>query len=55
MTKNSPKSGNSARRGNSPAPYTRKGRVPYKYPWERRTGQGDLMSKANDRPANKYP
>ena len=31
MAKNSPRRGKSARNGNSPSPYTKYGKVPYKY------------------------
>ncbi len=53
--KNEAKRGHSARSGNVPAPYTTKGKSPYRYPWERRTASGELHTKANDRIQNKYP
>lgn len=31
MTKNAPKSGHSARRGNTPAPYTKRQKAPFDY------------------------
>lgn len=33
--KNAAKTGRSAKRGNKPAPYTKYGKLPYKYAWER--------------------
>ena len=53
--KNLTKTGKSARRGNTPAPYTTQGKRPHRYPWERRSASGELMAKANDRIQNKYP
>jgi len=35
MAKNAPKKGHSARNGNSPAPYTKYQKTPYKYSWQR--------------------
>ena len=53
--KRAQKTGRSARRGNSPAPYTKSHKVPFHYRGDQRTMRGDLLRKANDKPSNKYP
>ena len=54
MAKRAKSKGHSARHGNNPAPYTKYDKMPYKYPGEARLARGDLVTKANDRLANKY-
>ena len=36
MAKNSPKTGHSVRRGNSPAPYTKYKKIPYQYSFKKK-------------------
>jgi len=54
MAKNEPRSGKSARRGNSPAPYTKYDKKPYPYPGKPRLASGELQEPANQAPGNKY-
>ena len=54
MAKRHKSGGRSARRGNSPAPYTKQGKVPYRYPWEARIANGNLREAANQSATNKY-
>lgn len=46
--------GHSARRGNSPSPYEKYLKKPYTYVGEIRLANGDLKTKANQHPRNKY-
>ncbi len=54
MAKRRKATGRSARHGNSPSPYTKQGKEPYRYPWERRLARGELQEKANQLLSNKY-
>ncbi len=55
MTKRVKLFGRSARHGRVPSPYTKYAKRPFPYPWQRRTAQGDLMTKANTSTRNRYP
>ena len=47
MAKRIKSGGRSASRGNAPSPYTKRRKVPYPYPWERRLSGGNLQEPAN--------
>lgn len=53
MAKNSPKSGHSVRRGNSPAPYTKYKKVPYQYSFKRKRVDYSLSSPSESRQQKK--
>lgn len=46
--------GKSARRGNAASPYSKYNKKPYSYAGEQRLAGGDLRTKANDKPSNRY-
>ncbi len=53
LAKNSPKSGHSVRRGNSPAPYTKYKKVPYQYSFKRKRVDYSLSSPSESRQQKK--
>ena len=46
--------GHSARNGNAPSPYLKRGKVPYHYSWQRRISNGSLQEPANQSATNRY-